>query len=73
MTTTAPAAPSKYSKAFWLDLLDRSVSTAAQAGLGLATAVSFNLLKPDLSGIAAVVGTATLISVLKAFAVARTA
>lgn len=64
---TAP----KYSRAFWIDLADRSISTAAQAALGLATAVSFNLLHPDFGGIIAVVGTAALISVLKALAVAR--
>lgn len=63
--------PAKYTRPFWIDLADRAVSTAAQAGLGVATAVSFNLLELDLPGILAVVGTATLISVLKAFAVAR--
>lgn len=65
--------PSKYSKAFFIDLADRAISTAAQAALGLATAVSFDLLKPDIPGIFAVVGTATIIAILKAFAVARKA
>lgn len=63
--------PQKYTRTFWVDLADRAISTAAQAALGVATAVSFDLLELDLPGILAVVGTATLVSVLKAFAVAR--
>lgn len=61
----------KYSRGFWVDLADRTISSAAGAALALATAVSFDLLKPDLAGILAVVGTAALISVLKALAVAK--
>lgn len=68
---TAPPTPAKYSRAFYEDLGDRVVSTAAQAALGIATAQSFDLLHVDLLGFAAIVGTAALISVLKAFAVAR--
>jgi len=71
MTDTVPAAPQKYTRAFWVDLGDRVISTGAQAGLGVATAAGFNLIEIDLPGIAAVVGTAALISVLKAFAVVR--
>jgi anti-sigma-K factor RskA len=67
ITTDAP----KYSKAFWIDLADRVVSTAAQAGLGLATAAGFDLIHPDLPAIAAIIGTASLVAVLKAFAVER--
>ena len=71
MTETSVVRPKKYTRAFWIDLGDRVVSTAAQAGLGVATAAGFNLIEIDLPGIAAVIGTAALISVLKAFAVVR--
>lgn len=63
--------PEKYTRTFYVDLADRAISTAAQAALGITTAAAFNLLELDLPGILAVVGTATLVSVLKAFAVAR--
>lgn len=70
--TTAPSTSySKYSKAFWVDLADRTISSGAGAALSLATAVSFDLLKPDVGGIVAVVGTAMVISILKALAVLR--
>ena len=71
MTETSVVRPKKYTRAFWIDAGDRVVSTAAQAGLGVATAAGFNLLEIDAAGIGAVIGTAALISVLKAFAVVR--
>lgn len=63
--------PQKYTREFYADLGDRVISTAAQAALGVATAAGFDLLQPDLAAYGAIVGTAALISVLKAFAVAR--
>lgn len=57
---------------FWTDLVERSLSTAAQAALAGVTADSFGLL--DISSwqsVGVLAGTAALIAVLKAFAVAR--
>lgn len=69
--TDTPITVPKYSRTFWIDLADRSISTAAQAALGLVTAAGFNLLHPDPIAAAAVIGTAAIISILKALAVAR--
>lgn len=71
MSDTTSITYGKYSKGFWIDLADRTISSGAGAALALATAVSFDLLKPDVAGIAAVVGTAMVISVLKALAVLK--
>lgn len=53
------------SGAFWLDLLERSVSTAA--GAALAYIVTFGgIAEVDLAQLGSVVGLATAVSVLKA-------
>ena len=65
--------PAKYSRGFYADLADRAISTAAQTLIGVATAAGFDLLEFDLAATAALVGTATAISILKAFAVERKA
>lgn len=71
----APAAetnPSKYSKAFWADLADRSISTAAQSAIGTITASAVTgLFAVNFETVGSVAALATLLSVLKAFAVNR--
>lgn len=58
---------------FWTDLVERTVSTAAQSALGVVAAASFGLLELNSwKAVAAAAGGAALIAVLKAFSVART-
>lgn len=55
-----------WTKAFWKDAIERVVSTAAQAAVGVLTADGFNLVEFDLKAGASVVGVAALVSLLKA-------
>lgn len=60
---------SKYaSSKFWLDTLDRSVATVAQAGIGVLTAGVTGLLDVDWVQGASVAGLAGLVSVLTSIA-----
>ena len=65
MTTT----PDKYSRAFWIDLGDRAVSTAAQTLGATLAAGGLGLLDIDVQAVLSIAGLATLLAVLKAFGV----
>jgi hypothetical protein len=59
-------------RAFWVDLAERAVSTFAQAALGVVTAAGFGLFTAaGWRDIASVGGVAGVIAILKAFAVGR--
>jgi len=60
---------SKYaSRQFWVDVLDRCISTVAQAAIGALTADVTGLLDIDWTGVASVAGLAGLVSVLTSVA-----
>lgn len=60
---------SKYSsKRFWIDALDRAVSTFAQAAVAALAADTAGLLDVDLVTVASVAGLAGLVSVLQSVA-----
>lgn len=55
-----------FTRLFWKDTAERVVSTAAQAAIGVLTADGFDLVNFDAKASLAVVGTAALVSFLKA-------
>ena len=61
--------PTKYSRAFWIDLGDRAVSTAAQTLGATLAAGGLGLLDIDVPAVLSIAGLATLLAVLKAFGV----
>lgn len=63
--------PTKYSKEFWQDLGDRSVSSAAGAALSVLGAGGLGIVTADWQSVVSISLMAGAISILKAFAVAR--
>lgn len=61
--------PVKYSRAFWIDLGDRAVSTAAQSVAATLGAGALGILDIDVQAVASVAALATLLAVVKAFTV----
>jgi len=61
--------PRKYSRAFWIDLADRAISTAAQSAIATLGAGAIGILEVDVQTVLSVAALATVLSVLKAFAV----
>lgn len=59
-------------RAFWADLTERVVSTAAAGAIAVVTAASFDLVEVDSwQAVGAAAGVAGLMSFLKAFALGR--
>lgn len=57
---------------FWTDLTERTVSTAAQAALGVVAADSFGVLEIDSwQAVAVAAGAAGVVAILKAFSAGR--
>jgi hypothetical protein len=56
---------------FWKDLVERSLSTAAQVLLGIFTADQFDVLSVDWKGVLTAVVTAVVVVVLKAVVAAN--
>ena len=71
MTDATPTetTPAKYSRAFWIDLGDRAVSTASQSAVATLATGGLGILDIDVVTVLSIAGLATLLSVLKAFAV----
>lgn len=57
---------------FWTDLTERTVSTAAQAAIGVVSAASFGFLEIDSwQAVGAAAGAAGVVAILKAFSAGR--
>jgi hypothetical protein len=65
--TTVPTV--KYSRAFWVNLGDRAVSTAAQTVVATLGVGYLGILEIDPVSLGSIVGLATVLAVAKAFAV----
>lgn len=59
-----------FSKAFWADAAERAVKTAAQSGIAVFVA-DVTVISVDWAGAGAVIGTATLVSLLTSIASAN--
>jgi hypothetical protein len=58
-----------FTKAFWIDLFERAVSTFAQAAVGVLSVGSLGLLKINWVDVVSIAGLAAVLSVLKTFSV----
>lgn len=54
-----------YTPAFWKDVAERAVSTAAQAAIGVLTAGAVGLVDVDWAATGSIAGLAAVVSVLK--------
>lgn len=68
MTDTDITLP-KYSRAFWVDLGDRAISTASQSAIATLATGGLGILDVDVQTVLSIAALATALSVLKAFAV----
>ena len=69
MTDITETTPEKYSRAFWIDLGDRAISTASQSAIATLATGGLGILDIDVVTVLSIAGLATVLSVLKAFAV----
>jgi len=67
--TDTEITPVKYSRAFWIDLGDRAVSTAAQSVVATLGAGALGILDVDFQTVGSVAALATLLAAAKAFGV----
>lgn len=57
-----------FTSAFWADAAERSISTFAQAAIGVLTAGAVGVVDVDWASVGSVAGLATLVALLKAIA-----